>query len=130
MLPDTDPSRFGSALSRVLFIDRPGEGAVAPAAAEERLLAAVCRLVDTAPEEDLHAMCYLLNQAVIPRLCGESVLRLAQVIERRASWMFINIPRLAAYKGRLRRAADLAQTFHPANLARLAGALEEELARK
>lgn len=129
MTSEQSSARFGSELSRVLYVDVEASGAIRPTAAEGALVASVCARIRAASDEGLHSMCFHIETRVMPLLSGESLLELARVIEAKAPWMIDNIPRLAAHKARLRRASEFAETFGEDNLGRLVQALKDEALR-
>lgn len=127
---ESDPSRFGSSLSKVLYEEAPGvEGGFMPSEQERKLVDLLCARLRSADRQGLHAACMFLEQRVLPYLSGPSMLEVAQIIEEKAPEVIANIPRLAASKSHLRRAGEMSQAFSQENLARLAAAFREEATR-
>lgn len=123
------PSRFGSSLSRVLFVDVDVPNAVRPTATERQLAKQIIDIIVNGTDEQRHAMCWSLQEQACPVMCAESLMEVGRAMQSRAPWMIDQIRKLSSQASMLRRAADMAQTFQPTNLERLVLALKEEGAR-
>lgn len=122
-------ARFGSPLARVMFIEPDVQGAVRARPAELKLARAVAIKIDQASHEQLHVLAQHLQARVLPCLSAEAMVEVACAIERKAPWMFEQIPGLVAHQRRLRRAADMSAVFSLEHLTRLGDALRKEASR-
>ena len=124
------PARFGSSLSAVLFIDMQAPGAVRPSHVQRLLTQRVCSMIRSGDDDVRHAMCWILQERIVPALCAENLLQLCTTMQDCAPWMIEQVPKLSRQAATLRRAADLAVTFMPENLERLILAMRKEAGRQ
>ncbi|TXI25544.1 MAG: hypothetical protein E6Q67_00720 [Roseateles sp.] len=129
--------RFGSRLAALLF----GSGKAASAAPvpeaehpdagrlEERLADALCARLKDANRQEIHALCTFMEREVMPLLGGDSLLRVAEVIEANAPDAIESIPSLQRHQKHLQRAERMASIFERGNLQALTKAFEEEALR-
>jgi hypothetical protein len=127
--------RFGSRLAALLFASGrqarsdaapPDEG---PQALEQRLADVLCAKLKGASRQEIHGLCSYMEKEVMPLLGGDSLLRVAEVIEANAPDAIESIPSLQRHQKHLQRAERMASIFERGNLQALTKAFEDEALR-
>lgn len=96
------------------------------ARSEERVIDRFKEWFDKASKDTIHQNCAGLDRALIGRLSGPSMLKVARMIEARCPEVIVNMPLLNQHFAQLKRAHTMAQVFMPNSLKMLVQALESE----
>lgn len=95
-------------------------------AEEDRLVDRFVSWLKAASGDLMRAKCADIDETLVPRLSGPSMLRVARAIEDAYPEVIPSMPRLKGHLLHLQRASHLARVFTPSNLKALADALKEE----